>query len=136
MKAVFVDTMGWFSLLNRRDRWHEKARAVMHELGLAKTPLFTTDYVADETATLLKVRGASFAIDRFFELLDTSQALTLTMIGPDRFAAAKDLFLRRRDHGYSFTDVTSFVVMDELKICDALTHDSHFSEAGFVPLLG
>ena len=135
MKAVFVDTMGWFSLLNRRDAWHEKARATMHQLSHARIPLFTTDYVADETATLLKVRRATHAIDSFFELLDTSRALTMAMIGPARFAAARELFLRRKDHGYSFTDVTSFVVMDELKIREALTHDSHFGEAGFVPLL-
>jgi len=136
MKAVFVDTMGWFSLLNQRDAWHERACDVMHQLSLARTPLFTTDYVADETATLLKVRGATHAIDSFFELLDISRALTMTTIGSERFAAAKNLFLRRKDHGYSFTDVTSFVVMDELRIREALTHDSHFVEAGFVRLLG
>ena len=135
MKAVFVDTMGWFSLLNRRDTWHERACAIMHQLSRAKTPLFTTDYVADETATLLKVRGATHAIDSFFELLDSSRALTMTMIGSARFAAAQELFLRRRGHGYSFTDVTSFVVMDELRIREAFTHDGHFAEAGFVRLL-
>lgn len=135
MNAVFVDTMGWFSLLNRRDAWHGRAREIMHQLSLAKTPLLTTDYVADETATLLKVRGANHAIDGFFELLDTSHALTMTMIGAARFSAARDMFLRRTDHGYSFTDVTSFVVMSELGIREALTHDSHFIEAGFVRLL-
>jgi predicted nucleic acid-binding protein len=135
MNAVFVDTMGWFSLLNRRDAWHETARGVMGRLSQEKTPLFTTDYVADETATLLKVRGATHALDSFFELLDTSRALTMTTIGPARFAAARQLFLRRKDQGYSFTDVTSFVVMEELRIREALTHDGHFVAAGFVRLL-
>ena len=108
----------------------------MHRVGHSRTPLFTTDYVVDETATLLKVRGATHAIDNFFELLDSSRALTVTTIGTARFAAARELFLRRKDHAYSFTDVTSFVVMHELKIREALTHDRHFAEAGFVCLVG
>jgi predicted nucleic acid-binding protein len=135
MNSVFVDTMGWFSLLSRRDSWHDEARRAMHTLGRKKTPLYTTDYVADETATLLKVRGASHLLERFFELLCTSRALTMTTVGAERFKDARNLFLKRRDHGYSFTDATSFIVMGELRIREALTHDSHFEEAGFVRLL-
>ncbi len=135
MKAVFVDTMGCFSLFDRRDAWHQQARKSMRGLGRSRRPLYTTDYVADETATLLKVRGATHASDTFFDLLATSRALALTMIGSSRFFEARDVFLKHRDHGYSFTDVTSFVVMRELRIREVLTHDGHFEEAGFIRLL-
>jgi predicted nucleic acid-binding protein len=33
--------------------------------------------------------------------------------------------------GLSFTDCTSFVVMRELKLREALTTDHHFAQAGF-----
>lgn len=135
MKAVFVDTMGWFSLLDRRDAWHDQASSLMTKLARSRTPLFTSDYVADETATLLKARHARQGIHGFFESLDQSQALTLTPVTPERFQQAKDFFLKHLDHGYSFTDVTSFVLMKELGIREAFTHDEHFSEAGFVRLL-
>ena len=52
-----------------------------------------------------------------------------------RFAAAQSFVRKHSDHGYSFTDCTSFIVMRELKITDALTTDGHFAEAGFRPLL-
>ena len=135
MKPVFVDTMGWYSLFDRRDSWHAPARALLKNLAGRKVPLLTTDYVVDETATLLMVRGASRALDALFEMLEESSALTLSMVGHARFLEARDYFLKHRDQGYSFTDVTSFVVMRELRLKEALTHDDHFERAGFTRLL-
>ncbi len=135
MKPVFVDTMGWFSMFDRRDAWHQKACAVLAGLSRSRTPLLTTDYVVDETATLLLMRGAGAALDAFFSMLSESRALTLAAIGPGRFQDACSYFLKHRDQGYSFTDVTSFLVMRELRCRDALTHDEHFERAGFSRLL-
>ena len=56
-------------------------------------------------------------------------------IGPQRFELAKAFFRKHADHGYSFTDCTSFVVMRELALTEALTTDRHFVEAGFKALL-
>jgi len=44
---------------------------------------------------------------------------------------ARAVFFRHRDKRYSFTDCTSFVVMKELKLKDALTTDRHFLKMGF-----
>ncbi len=41
------------------------------------------------------------------------------------------LFFRHRDKDYSFTDCSSFVVMRELRLKEALTTDRHFRQAGF-----
>ncbi|MGH7943662.1 MAG: hypothetical protein ACREH8_17335 [Opitutaceae bacterium] len=47
-------------------------------------------------------------------------------VARQRFESAKVFFRKHADHGYSFTDCTSFVVMRELGISDALTTDRHF----------
>ena len=107
----------------------------MKDLWKKKVPLSTTDYVADETATLLMVRGGSRALNAFFEVLNDSPALTLAMVGPDRFREAGTYFLQHRDQGYSFTDVTSFLVMGDLGLPKAFTHDERFVRAGFARLL-
>jgi predicted nucleic acid-binding protein len=57
------------------------------------------------------------------------------MLGSERFLASKQYLRKHSDHGHSFTDRTSFVVMNELKIRAALTTDRHFKEAGFEVLL-
>jgi predicted nucleic acid-binding protein len=72
---------------------------------------------------------------RLLEIVERSQAFQLTRVGEERFAAAKSYFRKHSDHTYSFTDCTSFVVMRELRIRDALTSDRHFAAAGFRPLL-
>jgi hypothetical protein len=48
---------------------------------------------------------------------------------------ARDFLLKHEDKNYSFTDCTSFVVMEELKLTEALASDRHFKQAGFKPLL-
>jgi hypothetical protein len=69
------------------------------------------------------------------DLIEQSAGIRIEWIGPDRFDATKTFFRKHSDHAYSFTDCTSFVMMRELRLVDALTTDPHFVEAGFRALL-
>lgn len=135
MKPVFIDTAGWACLLDRREAKHGESVRLMAECAQLRRPLVTTDYVVDETATLLIARQAGGLLGEFFELLGRSAALTLTPVGPGRFREACGYLLKHRDEGYSFTDVTNFIIMRELGMSDALTEDRHFEQAGFRRLL-
>ena len=127
--------MGWACLLDRCEAKHEETARLMAEWGQMRRSLVTTDYVVDETVTLLMARRAGGVLGDFFELIEHSAALTLTPVGPGRFREACGYVLKHRDQGYSFTDVTSFIVMNELGMSDALTDDRHFEKAGFRRLL-
>ena len=50
------------------------------------------------------------------------------------FDAAFAMFKSRLDKRWSFVDCTSFVIMRELGITDALTYDEDFRQAGYLPL--
>jgi predicted nucleic acid-binding protein len=52
-----------------------------------------------------------------------------------QFQDALVLYERSSDKEWSLTDCSSFLIMRKLKITDALAHDKHFEQAGFVPLL-
>jgi predicted nucleic acid-binding protein len=52
------------------------------------------------------------------------------------FDQTKAFFRKHADHLCSFTDCSSFVVMRELRLTDALTTDRHFRQAGFRVLVG
>ena len=132
--SVFVDTSGWYALIDRRDAWHGRVAELVRRLIAERCRLVSTDYVIDESCTLAKVRSGSIAAVRLLDLLDQTAALDLEWIGPDRFADAKSWFRRYQDQAFSFTDCTSFVVMRERRIADAITTDDHFQVAGFRPL--
>jgi predicted nucleic acid-binding protein len=49
--------------------------------------------------------------------------------------AAWELLKQRLDKNWSLVDATSFIIMQQLEITNALTSDHHFDQAGFVRLL-
>jgi predicted nucleic acid-binding protein len=134
-EPAFADTSFFFALAAKRDRTHEPAVKAFIRLLRLQRPLVTTDYVLDETLTLTKARTSAKVALALLDRIESSPALSIQHITHDRFAAAKAFFRKHADHGYLFTDCTSFVLMHEMKIRDVLTTDRHFAEAGFRTML-
>jgi uncharacterized protein len=133
---VFMDSSGFLALWDAADEHHAAAAHLQAELARKRRRFLTTDYVADETLTLLLVRHSHSAAADFLDTLTRSEALHLEWVGPDRFHAAASLFRRHADKQWSFTNCVSFALMRELNIRDCFTTDHHFQQAGFTPLLG
>jgi uncharacterized protein len=128
---LFVDTAGWLACADARDRDHRAAVAAQDRWLDEEGLLVTTDYVIDETLTLLRFRlGLDLARDWWTELA-ASNRVRRELIDNERAERARELFFRYRDKNFSFTDCTSFAVMRELRIRSALTTDRHFRQAGF-----
>ena len=134
-REVFADTSALYALVDRNDAGHSAARGAVAKLLAAGVRLVATDYVLTETVNLANARGGALVAHRVLDLFEQSVGIRLEWIGPERFDATKAFFRRHRDHSYSFTDCSSFVVMRELRLTDALTIDRHFAEAGFKVLL-
>lgn len=134
-REIFVDTSGLYALVDRKDAHHPAARAVVERLLRSGRRLLATDYVVAETVNLANARSGSGVAIRVLDLLEQSAGIRIEWIGAARFDMTKAYFRKRADHAYSFTDCTSFVVMRELKLSQALTSDRHFTQAGFEALL-
>ena len=133
---VFMDTAGFLALWDAADENHRRAVALQAELTRQGRRFLTSDYIADETATLLLVRHSHGAAADFLRTIATSESLQLQWVGPERFQAAAGFFARHHHKEWSFTDCVSFELMHELRIRDSFTTDHHFRQAGFNPLLG
>jgi predicted nucleic acid-binding protein len=134
-EPAFADTSFFFALAAKRDRTHEPAVKAFTRLLRLQRPLVTTDYVLDETATLTKARTNAKVALALLDRIESSPALSIQNITDDRFAAGKAFFRQHGDHGYSFADCTSFVLMHEMELRDVLTTDRHFAEAEFRTML-
>jgi len=134
-RDVFGDTSFFFALVAKRDPAHLPAVAAYEKLLRARGRVLTTDYIIDETLTLTKARISAQTTLALLDRIERSEAIDLEEITPVRFSNSKTYFRKHSDHGYSFTDCTSFVLMRERQIRAALTTDRHFTEAGFEVLL-
>jgi uncharacterized protein len=134
MKGLFVDTAGWVACADAADPAHKQAAAARDRWLDEGGVLVTTDYVADETLTFLRLRLGLDAAEAWWRQVDGSSRLRWEFVSLARADKARGLFFRFRDKEFSFTDCTSFVVMRELRLREVLTTDHHFTQAGFVTL--
>jgi predicted nucleic acid-binding protein len=128
----FVDSWAYRALADRRDPEHETAANKLEaQLHRGAIPV-TTNYVLDETYTGVRLRGgahAAVAFGRDLRALAAQGALQLEWIDAERDLRAFRLFERYENlDRLSFTDCTSFAVMQELGIERVLTKDRHFEQ--------
>ena len=70
----FIDTSGFYAILARHDSKHAKARAILRDAAKKKSTFVTTDYVIDETATLLHAKAVSHILPDLFDIVFESKA--------------------------------------------------------------
>lgn len=131
MKALFVDTAGWMACADASDPSHARCSAARDKALESGQTLITTDFIVDETLTLLRLRLGLTAAEKWWHQIDRSSRLRWERIDSDRFEKARQLFFEYRDKDFSFTDCTSCVTMRELRLTHALTTDRHFTQMGF-----
>ena len=125
MKTVFVDTSGFFALLNPLDPFHGGATHAFERAEKEKWSLVTTSYVLHETWALVQHKLGWEALDSFLDvLLPLCQVETvkenLHALGAAR---CRQAHLRR----LSLTDCVSFEFMKQQGITEAIARDEHFA---------
>ena len=112
---IFVDTGPFLARHLRNDQLHAKASRAWKDLGRSRSPLVTSNFVLDETFTLLARRASyAFAADRA-EVIYSSRILTfLRPDSPDEQAALV-LFRKRADQGVSCTDWFAFERLEDFR---------------------
>jgi predicted nucleic acid-binding protein len=133
--TVFVDTVAWIALLNRSDALRPRTLEVMATLRQQKTHLVTTELVLLEVADALSAPRFRAQVVAFIDGLRQSGVTQIIPAGQDLLDAGWELYRRRPDKEWGLTDCTSFVVMEQQQITQAVTSDQHFEQGGFVKFL-
>ncbi len=132
MKRVFVDTSAFVAFIDKRDPKHGEALVAFSLVQERNIELVTTDFILDETITMVLSRAGHQKAVEVGEHILTSKALTLIWLDTNLKMKAWEYFKRYRDKRYSFTDCTSFVLMKEMRLRHYIAFDEHFKQAGFV----
>jgi predicted nucleic acid-binding protein len=132
MTPVFADTSFYFAALNPGDVWHGAAIKVSRDL---LRTVVTSEFVLLELGNALsRTSGRRLFVDLVNELRADPEVV-IVPASEALWAAGFDLYRRRPDKDWSMIDCTSFVVMGDRALADALTSDRHFEQAGFHMLL-
>lgn len=129
--AVFIDTSFFKAIIDQKDEFHKKATKIMDQLKQIKPDVITSNFILDESFTLIRVKcGLKLAL-KFREYLEESGiVLRIIRVTVDDEAAAWDWFVKDWSK-LSFTDCTSFALMKRLGMENAAAFDDDFKRAGF-----
>lgn len=92
--------------------------------------LVTSDYVLDESYTIIRLRAGHAIAVEFGEAVRTSRVLRIESVTPQILNRAWVIFKTFSDKTFSFTDCTSFALMEELGLSTVFTVDEHFRQYG------
>jgi predicted nucleic acid-binding protein len=135
MRRLFADSSYWIALLNPKDGLHSKALDVSRVLGLMH--IVTSEMVLTEVLNAFARKG------------EVLRAVGCSLVGQIRSNPNADIvpitsaalqlsitrYCSRGDKTWGLTDCTSFLIMEEQGITEALSADRDFVQAGFRALL-
>lgn len=122
---IMVDTGAWYAICDASDKNHGRAKEFYKQVA-GTVPLVTTDIIMAETWTLLVARlGRAVAIT-FWETIREAGIPVVTLEKVD-IEAAWHILNTFPDQTFSFTDCTTFAVMERLRIERTFTFDRHFA---------
>lgn len=130
--SIFIDTGAWVAIADSSDQYSEEAGRLYTDLILKRVQIVTSDLVLVETFNLLLRTIGNAATISFESKLKAIPFLKTVPITAVDWERAWKILAKYADKDFSFTDCTSFALMERLKIKTAFAFDAHFRQFGFV----
>jgi len=125
MKTVFVDTSGFYAVLDSSDPFHLSATTAFERAEREQGTLLTTSYVVHETWALVQHRLGWNAVEDFLDALLPLCQIEFVDAALHALGAAR--CRRARQRNFSLTDCVSLELMGRIQIREAIAQDAHFS---------
>ncbi|MCP4978276.1 MAG: PIN domain-containing protein [Maribacter sp.] len=122
---VFIDTSAFCALTIPKDKYNPRAKILYNQIVERNAIIFSSNYILDETYTLLKSRSSHDTSIKFMDNIGKCH-ITILNIDEDIENSAKKIFKKFKDKKLSFTDCTSFALINQFNINAAFAFDEHF----------
>ncbi len=126
--SVFMDTGIFFGAYNESDALHEDALAIYVAAFDGRWGgVYTSDYVVDETCTLLKLHADPALAVRFLKAIKDSRGISIVSVEGELFEAGCGVFEEYLDKkALTFTDAATIAIMRALDIDVLASFDNAF----------
>jgi uncharacterized protein len=128
VKEVFVDTSGFYALLDPTDPFHARAAGLFARAANRGWTLVTSNYVVLETIALVQSRLGWDAVDRWQRYV--LPYCRVTWVDEALHALGEARWSHARERRLSLTDCVSLAVMRRAGLGEAIAQDVHFAQAG------
>jgi predicted nucleic acid-binding protein len=128
-----MDTSGFLALISPNDSYHPHAQAFLTQVSREHWRTFTSNFMVAEAHALFLVRLGYQRATAFLRQMPESSTVVVRVSRADE-ERAHEIIYQYADKLFSFTDATSFAIMERLHIGVALTSDHHFVQYGFQAL--
>ncbi len=129
---IFIDTSSFFILIAKNDKFHRKVKETWEDFQINdKYSLYTSDYIINETLTLVQAKINKKTAIELGNILLNSKILNIGNIDSELWQEGWRIFKKYQDKEFSFIDCISFAFMKENGIKKAFAFDKHFSQFGF-----
>ncbi|AKA49140.1 hypothetical protein IX51_08510 [uncultured archaeon] len=133
---IFLDTSVLVAFIVDKDSNHENAVSIMEEIVSGKHgPAITSEYVFDETVTVVLVRSKSLdSAVKTGALI--KESMPVLDVGSDTFEASWNRFRNQKVTKFSFTDCTILEVVESNHIDKLATFDKDFKSRDSFRVVG
>lgn len=130
MSKTFVDTSFFKAIVDRNDDFNSIANKIWSKLMKNPAPLVTSNYILDESYTLVRQRCDLKTAQLLNRLVATAAEFEIDRVLTEDEQQAW-VWFQNDWSKLSFTDCVSFAQMNRLGLTQVLTFDHHFDRAGF-----
>jgi uncharacterized protein len=128
METVMIDTSAVYALLDRSDKMHDKAKECLLDIARNKSKIMLTNFIVAECHALISSRlNHKMARDWIKNL-----CWPVERVSEEDENRAVQIIMAYEDKTYSYTDATTFAVMERIGLGTALAFDHHFAQYGFI----
>ena len=133
VKKIFVDVSAWIAHLLLKETHHKEISNYFADEIKSDNKFFTSDYVLDESYTRLLTNQGFIEAKKFRNYINKAEKQNnLLVLFTDEVLFNKSwvYFEKFSEHKLSFTDVTIYAFVKDLKIDEILSINQGFKKVG------
>lgn len=127
MAFILVDTSAIYALVNDADASHGAAKTRLRTIKKNRFAPLLSNFIVAETHALLLTRLGPHIARRWI----LGNHWQIERVLPSDEERAHQIIASHLDKEYSYTDATSFAIMERLGIRRVFSFDRHFEQYGF-----